>query len=155
MFPATFGRGNNKLRGEALALRYYECMFLIDSGRYAQDPSGTEEAIKSLLSRYDAEVVGMTPWQEGRLAYEIEGQRKGLHFLAFFKMDGSHVTEFNRACKLSDLVIRQMLLEHKPRLFELLIQQVGSHELERSGDDEDEAPAASSKEPVEAGAAED
>ena len=127
-------------------MRHYECMFLIDSGRYAQDPNGTEEAVKTLLERFDAEIVGMTPWQEGRLAYEVDGHRKGLHLLVFFKMEGTRVSELNRACKLSETVIRHLLLEHKPKLFDLLIQQIGSHELEHAGD---EAPA-----PVESPAAE-
>ena len=111
-------------------------MFLLDSGRYAQDPQGTEQGIRDLLAKFDADVVGVTPWQEGKLAYEIDGHRKGLHLLTFFKMDGSRVQEFNRTCKLSDLVIRQLLLEHSPKLFELLIQQIGSHELSHTGDDE-------------------
>lgn len=128
-------------RGVAVASGYYECMFLVDSGRYAQDPAGTEGGIRELLGRFDAEIVGMTPWQEGKLAYEIDGHRKGLHLLAFFVMDGSRVTEFTRACKLSDLVIRHLLLDHEKKLFDLLIQQVGSHELERTGSDD--APAAS------------
>ncbi len=123
-------------------------MFLVDSGRYAQDPQGTEGGIREILGRCDADVVGVTPWQEGKLAYEIEGHRKGLHLLAFFKMDGSRVQEFNRACKLSELVIRQLLLEHSEKLFDLLIQQIGSHQLEHGGDDTP-SPA---PEPVEAAA---
>ena len=110
-------------------------MLLVDSGRYAQDPQGTETGIRDILAKYEADVVGVTPWQDGKLAYEIEGHRKGLHLLAFFKMDGSKVQDFNRTCKLSDLVIRQLLLEHSSKLFELLIQQIGSHELAHTDDD--------------------
>ncbi|MEZ5941800.1 MAG: 30S ribosomal protein S6 [Planctomycetaceae bacterium] len=120
-----------------MAIRNYECMFLVDSGRYAQDPQGTEKAIREILDRCEATLVGMTPWQEGKLAYEIEGHRKGLHLLAFLTMDGSRVTEFNRACKLSEIVIRQLLLEHSDKLFSLLTQQIGSHQLERRDDDEE------------------
>jgi small subunit ribosomal protein S6 len=98
-------------------------MFLIDSGRYAQDPQGTENTIREYLERCEAEIVGMAPWQEGKLAYEINGHRKGLHLLTFFKMDGSQAENLNRICKLSDLVIRYLLLEHEPKLFELMTQQ--------------------------------
>lgn len=113
-----------------MAQRLYECMFLIDSGRYAQDPSGTEDTIKEYLGRCHAELVASAPWQEGKLAYEIDGHRKGLHYLTYFKMDGSEVEHLNRICKLSDVVIRHLILEHEPKLFELMIQQLaegGAH----------------------------
>lgn len=106
-----------------MAQRLYECMFLLDSGRYAQDPQGTEDTIREYLERCKAEIVGLAPWQEGKLAYEIDGHRKGLHYLAYFKMDGSEADHLNRICKLSDLVIRYLLLEHEPKLFELMTHQ--------------------------------
>lgn len=106
-----------------MAQRLYECMFLLDSGRYAQDPQGTEGAVSEILERCEAEVVVTSPWQEGKLAYEIDGHRKGLHYLTYFKMDGSQVESFNRSCKLNEVIVRQLLLEHEPTLFELLTQQ--------------------------------
>lgn len=106
-----------------MAERLYECMFLLDSGRYAQDPEGTERVVREILERCEAEVVVTSPWQEGKLAYEIDGHRKGLHYLSYFKMDGSQVVAFNRMCKLNEVVIRQLLLEHEETLFELLTQQ--------------------------------
>lgn len=112
-----------ELKGKTLAERLYECMFLLDSGRYAQDPQGTEGIVKEILERCEAEIVVTSPWQEGKLAYEIDGHRKGLHYLTYFKMDGSQVDAFTRICKLNEVVIRQMLLEHEKTLFELLTGQ--------------------------------
>lgn len=120
-----------------MAQQRYECMFLIDSGRYAQDPHGTETAVREILERCGAEVVVMSPWQEGKLAYPIEGHRKGLHYLTYFLMDGSQVEAFNRICKLSEVVIRNLLLEHEEKLFELLTQQFSEPR-----DSEEEAEAA-------------
>lgn len=107
-----------------LAERLYECMFVLDSGRYAQDPQGTEDAIKEYLTRCQAELVAIAPWQEGKLAYEIDGHRKGLHLLTYFKMDGSQVEQLNRICKLSDLVIRHLVIEHEAKLFDLMVGQL-------------------------------
>jgi ribosomal protein S6 len=83
--------GRQIVKGMNLAERFYECMFLLDSGRYAQDPQGTEDAVKEFLTRCNAELVALAPWQEGKLPYEIDGHRKGLHLLTYFKMDGSQV----------------------------------------------------------------
>jgi small subunit ribosomal protein S6 len=107
-----------------LAERLYECMFLLDSTRYAQDPSGTEDAVKEYLGQCKAEIVASGPWQDGKLAYEMDGHRKGLHYLTYIKMDGSEVEHLARICKLSDLVIRHLVIEHEQKLFELMIQQL-------------------------------
>ena len=137
-----------ELKGKTLAERLYECMFLLDSGRYAQDPQGTEGIVKEILERCEAEIVVTSPWQEGKLAYEIEGHRKGLHYLTYFKMDGSQVDAFARICKLNEVVIRQMLLEHEETLFELLTQQF--EQPTNLGSDSDDEP-----EPVAAGSGAD
>ena len=122
-----------------MAERLYECMFLLDSGRFAQDPQGTEKTVEEILERCEAEIVVKSPWQEGKLAYDIDGHRKGLHYLTYFKMDGSQVESFNRICKLNEAVIRQMLLEHEEKLFELLTQQFTNKDV--AGETEAESPA--------------
>jgi small subunit ribosomal protein S6 len=129
--------GRQIVKGMNLAERFYECMFLLDSGRYAQDPQGTEDAVKEFLTRCNAELVAMAPWQEGKLPYEIDGHRKGLHLLTYFKMDGSQVEQLNRICKLSDLVIRILVIEHEAGLFELMTSQ-----LVHGGAQREEEPAA-------------
>lgn len=110
-----------------MATKLYECMFLLDSGKWATDPQGTEGAVREILNRCGAEVVALTPFQEGRLSYEIEGQRKGLHLLAYFKMDGGQVPEMTRLCKLSEVILRQLLIEHPKRLFDLMTEALRAH----------------------------
>jgi small subunit ribosomal protein S6 len=82
--------------------------------------------------------VANAPWQEGKLAYDIDGHRKGLHYLTYFKMDGSQVENLARICKLSDLVIRHLVIEHEAALFELMTRQLADGGANR----EEEAAAA-------------
>jgi small subunit ribosomal protein S6 len=110
-----------------LAQKLYECMFLIDSGRYAVDARGTEDALVELLTRVGAEIIHKMPWQEGKLAYPVDGHKKGLHYLVLFKMDGSQGVEFNRLCKLSEVVIRQLLIQHPPTIFHAMVEAVREH----------------------------
>ncbi len=119
-----------------MALRHYEGMFLLDSGKYAQDPQGTEQTVLGFLQKCGAEVVVHTPWQDGKLAYEIDGHKKGLHYLTYFKMDGSEVTNLNRMCKLSDVVVRQLILEHEPKLFTLMIEHLSDARANATADAE-------------------
>ncbi|MBL8850030.1 MAG: 30S ribosomal protein S6 [Planctomycetaceae bacterium] len=95
-----------------MAERLYECMFLLDSGRFAQDRSGTEDAVKDLLGKCGGEILAAAPWQDGKLPYPIEGYKKGCHYLTYVKMDGSQVGELARLVKLSDLVLRHLVIDH-------------------------------------------
>ena len=110
-----------------MAQKLYECMFVLDSGKFATDPQGTEGNIRDLLAKCDAEIVSSAPWQEGKLAFPIDGNKKGLHYLVYFKMDGSKVDDFTRFCHLNELVIRHMLLSHSPKLFEIMSHSLAQH----------------------------
>lgn len=110
-----------------MAPRNYECMFLLDSSRYSQDPSGTETEVFELLKRVGAEVVASAPFQDGKLAYEIAGRRKGLHFLVYFRGDSSVIDEFNRVARISENVLRHLVVELPDRLFEPMAGALAQH----------------------------
>lgn len=132
-----------------MAQQLYECMFLLDSGKYATDPQGTENSLRETLTRCNAEIVSSGPWQDGKLAYPIDGHKKGLHFLFYFKMDGSQVQEFTRLCHLNELIIRHLLVQQPGKLFDMMSHALAQHSTGRS---EEPAPAAKEAAPEEAAA---
>lgn len=106
----------------------YEGMFLVDSSQFANDPDGTTEAIMAILERAGATVVAHRPWQDGKLAYEIEGRRKGLHYLVCFRMPGAGMDVITRQSHLSEVVLRQLVIKHPPELFDAMVAVLtGSH----------------------------
>ena len=50
----------------------YEGMFLLDSGKFAADHEGTIAHLMEILDKAGAEIVAHRPWQDGKLAYEID-----------------------------------------------------------------------------------
>lgn len=106
----------------------YEGMFVIDSNRYAADPEATQQAVLGMLERVGANVVASRPWQEGKLCYPIEGHRKGLYYLACFRMDGGNMTELNRLSKLNDTVLRQLVIRHPKVIFDAMVEALTSHD---------------------------
>lgn len=100
------------------AMNYYEGMFLIHSGRFASDTDGVTNELMEILEKCEAEVVAHRPWSEGKLAYEIENQRKGLHYIVMFRMPPANNTQLNRLCQLSDNVLRHLIIKHPQVLFE-------------------------------------
>ncbi|MEO1979602.1 MAG: 30S ribosomal protein S6 [Fuerstiella sp.] len=99
----------------------YEGMFLVNSAKFANDPDGTAGAILAILERAGATVVAQRPWQDGKLAYEVSGHRKGLHFLVCFRMPGAGMEVVKRQCHLSDVVIRHLVIKHTPQLFNAMV----------------------------------
>ncbi|MEX1095780.1 MAG: 30S ribosomal protein S6 [Planctomycetales bacterium] len=108
--------------------KLYEGMFLVESGKFATDPDGVANHILGLLDKVGAEIVVHRPWQDGKLAYEIEGHRKGLHYLVCFKLPGQGLTELARSVKLSDLVLRHLVTRHPRKIFDALVASVTSDE---------------------------
>ena len=100
----------------------YEGMFLVNSAKFANDPDGTSGAIMAILERAGATVVAQRPWQDGKLAYEVRGHRKGLHYLVCFRMPGAGMEVVKRQCHLSDVVIRHLVIKHTPQLFNAMVE---------------------------------
>ena len=101
--------------------KLYEGMFLLDSGQFASDPDGLSQSITDLLQKFGGEIAANRPWQDGRLAYEIKGRRKGLHFLTYFKMEPDQLKALNRACKLNERILRHMFIQQPPVLFDAMV----------------------------------
>jgi small subunit ribosomal protein S6 len=98
----------------------YEGMFIIDSNRYARDPSISGQ-ISQILEKFGAEVLVSRLWEERRLAYPIRGHRKGTYWLTYFRMDGPRLTELQRECEINDNLLRQLFLKIDPRIADHLI----------------------------------
>lgn len=96
----------------------YEGMFLVDSGKFATDPDGVINDIMNVLKRAGAEVVAYRPWADGKLAYEINGMKKGLHYIVMFTMPGSGMKTLVRQSQLSETIIRQMVIRHPQSIFD-------------------------------------
>lgn len=87
----------------------YEAMFLISQGE-AVDLAGVVDHILDVLRRHGAELIAMKKWDERRLAYEIDKQRRGVYILAYFYADGSVMHAIERDFNLSERILRQLML---------------------------------------------
>ncbi|MFP4214299.1 MAG: 30S ribosomal protein S6 [Phycisphaerae bacterium] len=88
----------------------YEGMFLVEAGR---DFGNASEPIKTVLDRAEAEVLSMKPWDERRLAYEIDGRKRALYVLTYFKADPQNMAELDRDAQLNEGIIRMQVLRRE------------------------------------------
>ena len=104
-----------------MATNVYETMFILDSNRYARDPGGVSGQIPELIEKLGGEVLVSRLWNEQKLAYPIDGHRKGTYWLAYFKLDSNKLVEMNRALAINETVLRNLTIKVEPRLVEPLV----------------------------------
>ncbi len=105
-----------------MADNVYECMFILDSNRYAKDASGVSTELSSMIEKMGGEVMVSRLWNEQKLAYPIDGHRKGTYWLTYFKLDSLKLAPLNRECQLNANILRHLTLRVDPRLVDVLVQ---------------------------------
>jgi ribosomal protein S6 len=89
-------------------------MFLVDSALAASDWDGVIELIRNILNRAEAEIVSLGKWDERKLAYEINKKSRGTYLLCYFKVAGERVKDIERDVKLSEKIMRVLILSTEP-----------------------------------------
>ena len=100
----------------------YEGMFILDPAKYARDPAATSQQISDMVVQNGGTVLASRLWDERKLAYPINGQKKGIYWLTYFKMPGGGITPLERQCDINDDIIRKLILKVDPRIADALVQ---------------------------------
>ena len=104
-----------------MSTNVYECMFIFNANAYARNPAGAANNIEELVKSVDGEILASRLFEERKLAYPINGHRKGVYWLTYAKMDSGSIVKFNRACKLTDIILRHMVVKIDPRLVDAMV----------------------------------
>lgn len=104
-----------------MAETVYEGLFILDSNKYARDPAGTSGEVTGLIERFGGKLMVSRLWDERRLAYPINGQRKGTYWLTYFTLDSLKLTPLTREYEISEGILRQLILKVHPKLVDALI----------------------------------
>ena len=100
----------------------YEGMFILDPSKYARDPAATSQQISDMVVQNGGTVLASRLWDERKLAYPINGQKKGIYWLTYFKMPGGGIAPLERQCEINDDIIRKLILKVDPRIADALVQ---------------------------------
>jgi len=99
----------------------YESMFLLDTNKVSGDVGAAAQQLHGLLERNHAEVLASRPWDERRLAYPVNGHKKGLYYLIYFKTEGKNIANLERDCQLNEMIVRTLILKIDPKLQETML----------------------------------
>jgi small subunit ribosomal protein S6 len=104
-----------------LADNVYEGMFILDSGRYGQDPEAVSGRISTMIQGAGGEMLVSRLWEERRLAYPIKGHRRGTYWLTYFRLDSNRLAAIRRQCQLNENILRKLFLRVDPRIVDALV----------------------------------
>lgn len=100
----------------------YEGMFILDPSKYSRDPVATSQQIGDMIVQNGGTVLASRLWDERKLAYPINGHKKGVYWLTYFKMPGEGITPLERQCEITDDILRKLVLKIEPRIADALVQ---------------------------------
>jgi len=66
--------------------------------------------ITEILAKANAEIISLSKWDERRLAYEIDGNKRGIYFLVYFRANRTDLVKIERSCNLSETLLRSMMV---------------------------------------------
>jgi small subunit ribosomal protein S6 len=104
--------------------------------------------IPNLVAKCGGEVLVSRLWQEQKLAYPIDGNKKGAYWLTYFRLDSGRLAEFNRELRINESIVRSMTLKVEPRLVEALVEHARGGQRARPAEGAEAAAVAPAGQPA-------
>jgi small subunit ribosomal protein S6 len=86
----------------------YEGMFLFPQSATANLQAAIDH-LKDILGKCDVSIINFSKWDDRKLAYEIEGNKRGVYFLVYFNAPTQMIADIERRCNQSEEIIRMMV----------------------------------------------
>jgi len=93
----------------------YECLFLLDPTKTAADMDGVKGQLHGTLEKYGAEILASRKWDDRKLAYPINGHKKGVYHLTYFKADSRKMSEIDHDFRLNENILRHLISVIDPK----------------------------------------
>ena len=102
-------------------MNYYEMLYIVNPNFERKKIDDAMKEIESRLDKTKSKIVNHVIWGKKKLAYPIQDHKYGTYIMVHYNGgDKNALDEFNSWLKLSDLVIRHMIvrLDNKPEKIE-------------------------------------
>jgi small subunit ribosomal protein S6 len=116
-------------------MRYYEILYIVNPNFERKIIDNTMKEIDSRLKETKSKIINHSIWGKKKLAYTIQGHKYGTYVLLHYESgDQKKLDEFDSWLKLSDLVIRHMIvkLDRKPDIIKTFDETLSERKKEDS-----------------------
>ncbi len=86
----------------------YEAMFLLGQN-VASDLEAGIKICRGIIERHGGEILVLKKWDERKLSYEVEKQKRGTYIISYFKAPRKSITAIERDVNLSEDVLRVLV----------------------------------------------
>lgn len=91
-------------------MRDYELIVLVSPQVADEEVPAVVDKVKQFVSNHGGEIAAVNPWGRRRLAYHIGDFQEATYVKANFKMDSAHVADLESNLRLSEQVLRHLLV---------------------------------------------
>ena len=123
-------------------MRYYEILYIVNPNFERKKIDETMKEIDSRLTKTKSKIINHIIWGKKKLAYTMQGHKYGTYILVHYQGGNKDkLDEFDSWLKLSDLVIRHMIvrIEKEPDVLEKVDKESPIEEKEDLKSDKDES----------------
>jgi small subunit ribosomal protein S6 len=93
----------------------YEAIYIVDASFAEDQVKAIIEKYAGVITRSNGSVEDTDIWDPRKLAYEIKGHREGRYIVVNFLSDAACKNELDRIFRISDDVIRHMIVKQDPK----------------------------------------
>ena len=123
-------------------MRYYEILYIVNPNFERKKIDETMKEIDSRLTKTKSKIINHIVWGKKKLAYTMQGHKYGTYILVHYQGGNKDkLDEFDSWLKLSDLVIRHMIvrIEKEPDVLEKVDNESSIKEKEDLKSDKDKS----------------
>ncbi len=123
-------------------MRYYEILYIVNPNFERKKLDETMKEIDNRLTETKSKIINHIIWGKKKLAYPMQGHKYGTYILVHYQGGNKDkLDEFDSWLKLSDLVIRHMIvrIEKEPDVLEKVDNESPIEEKEDLKSDKDES----------------
>lgn len=91
-------------------MRAYEILYVIRPNIEDEAKAALVERFDTILTSNGGEIIESKEWGKRRLAYEINDFKDGIYHIIKVKDDGTATAEFDRLTKISNDIIRHIIV---------------------------------------------
>ncbi len=90
--------------------RLYELVYIVSPDATEQDVTDLHTQVEAIVARFQGELQKTENWGRRKMAYRIGRHREGTYVLEVFTGTGEMTKELDRRLKVSDHVIRHLIV---------------------------------------------
>ena len=96
-------------------MKAYELLFFVDPTLDAETRLAVMKRIDTTIAEGNGKVDNVDEWGRRKLAYEINGLADADYTLVDFHTDPQNIAELDRVLRISDVVVRHMIVARTDR----------------------------------------